>query len=141
VVCQRRLEVLEKFSFRGNLYGEALQQFGNVRLQAGKFPEAAQLLEDALTLMTPDTLLYVRSLASLSRALTQMDSLKGALDAHRKGMALAHQLQCETHQSTGSALHNVALIFARLGDFERAIEHEERGIAILEASLGPTHGS
>jgi tetratricopeptide (TPR) repeat protein len=139
-VCQRRLEALERFAGRGNAYGEAVQQFGNVRLQAGKFAEAAQLLEEALTLMTPDTLLYARCLASLSRALTQMDSLKRALDVHRKGMTLVCHLQCETHASTGSALHNAALIFARLGCFDRAIEHEERGIAVFDSTLGSTHG-
>ncbi len=99
-----------------------------------------QLLEEALTLLTPDTLIYARCLASLSRALTQMDSLERALEVHRKGMTLVQQLQCEMHASTGSALHNAALIFARLGDFDGAIEHEQRGIAVFETTLGPTHG-
>ncbi len=140
VVCRRRLLLLEQFTGRNNAYGEALQQFGNVRLQAGKFEEAVQLFEEALTVLTPDTLIHGRCLGSLSRALTQMDCLKRALEVHRKAMSLVHQLQCEMHASTGSALHNAALIFARLGDFDRAIEHEERGIAVFEATLGPTHG-
>jgi tetratricopeptide (TPR) repeat protein len=115
-------------------------QLGNIRLHAGKFEEAVQLFEEALELMTPDTLVYARCLRSLSRALTQMGSLKRALDVHRKGMALVRRLGLETHASTGSALHNAALIFARLGDFDRAIEHEERSIAVFEATLGPAHG-
>jgi tetratricopeptide (TPR) repeat protein len=139
VLCQRRLDVVEKFTGRGNVYGEALQQFGNVRLQAGKCKEAAQLLEEALTLLTSDTLLYARCLASLSRALTQTDNFKRALDVHRDGMALVRQLHCERHASTGSALHNAALILARLGNFGNAIEHEERSIGIFETTLGPTH--
>ena len=111
--------------------------------RSGNYPEAVQLLREALDISqrqndtdSPD---YANTMHNLAGALMDAGDLSEAEDMERQDLALRRQILGNDHPDLGYALNNLGWLLLEKGEPEAARAPLEENLEILRKKLGDQH--
>lgn len=111
--------------------------------RSGNYPEAVQLLREALDISqrqndtdSPD---YANTMHNLAGALMDAGDLSEAEDMERQDLALRRQILGNDHPDVGYALNNLGWLLLEKGEPEAARPPLEENLEILRKTLGDQH--
>jgi tetratricopeptide (TPR) repeat protein/predicted Ser/Thr protein kinase len=122
-----------------------LVNLANIARASGSYPEAQQLLEQALDLkqraLGPDHPEIANTLSNLAVVLEAQGVYADALPLHERALAIIEHGLGDQHPEVAGILNNLADNYRLQGKHEDAKLLLERALEIKEAALGPEHPS
>ena len=135
------LKLYEKVSGKGDEYVDGLLALAEIEYAERKYKEGLKLVEEARSLMKPDS--DPRILASLlnlhALLLTAMKQYQKAVLVREEELALTLRLLGPNHPEFANSLANAAFLYARLKQMDQAFDLATKALAIRMKTLGPSH--
>jgi eukaryotic-like serine/threonine-protein kinase len=120
-----------------------LRAEGDLLLRLGKYPEARQNQEHAISLLEqilpPDHLDIADTRSDLARVLQRMGDLPQALAANERALQVRERALGPDHPEVGETLDHIGTVLVAMGEFPRAVATYERALAVKEKAMGPDH--
>ncbi len=121
----------------------ALNSFGGVLSEMGRYEEARQAYERVLALrekvVGPEHLDIATSLNNLGLTLYYLGKYEPALEMQERALAVRQKLLGPEHPHVANSLTNLGLVLWKMGRLEEAREAHARTLALREKVLGPEH--
>lgn len=119
-----------------------LDQSGCAFENAGDYPKASGLLEQALNIREQGSVNEIDLAASLNNLAAlyySMGEYEQALPLYERSLAIREKVLGNGHPDVATSLNNLALLYKSMGEYEQALPLYKRSLAINEKALGNDH--
>lgn len=140
---RRALELLEGTNASPQRRAGLLDSLGITARTLGRFEEAAQLHEEALTLreavLGPDHPLLARSLTNTAAAYIELARFEEADARYARALRIREEVLGPDHLDVATTVMNIGVSYYRRGRLKKALPYFERSLKIRQAALPEDH--
>ena len=137
------LKMVEQVHGRGEMYAIGLKVLAGILNAEGKNEDALKHIEEARSLMKPesDPQILASLLNSHALLLTAAKQFQKAVLVREEDLALTLRLYGPNHPQFATSLINAAVLYSQLKQMDRAVDLAAKALEIRVKTFGPSHAS
>ncbi len=139
------VSIMESHKSHDLIFAEALNNYGQALLSAGKYDQSIGNLKKALDVLdklpqdSVSSVLKAEIYSNLGNAYARKGEYDVAIEYYKKALEIDLNVLGENHPSVARDYNNLGIAYASKGEYDRAIELYQRALDILEKMYRGCH--